>query len=109
MIIRTHNRLWLAYCQVHNLMPDHKREEYTEYIIWCNKMSRTYKATCPGNVAGGRILDIDKYLEWVEWKSNREDGESTECDKCSRFFARFRCNAPDECDCPKCQGMCECE
>jgi len=30
------------------------------------------------------------------------------CDFCKRFFARFRCNKPDECDCPKCQGMCEC-
>lgn len=31
------------------------------------------------------------------------------CRFCEKFFARFRCNAPDECDCPKCQGMCECE
>lgn len=31
------------------------------------------------------------------------------CTKCSEFFERFRCNAPDECDCPKCQGLCECD
>ena len=30
------------------------------------------------------------------------------CVKCEQFFARFKCNAPDECDCPKCQGMCSC-
>ena len=30
------------------------------------------------------------------------------CTKCERFFAQFKCNAPDECDCPKCQGMCGC-
>jgi hypothetical protein len=32
-----------------------------------------------------------------------------ECDYCKRFFARYRCNKPDECDCPKCQGYCECK
>lgn len=31
------------------------------------------------------------------------------CDRCRRFFARYRCNAPGECDCPRCQGMCGCE
>jgi hypothetical protein len=31
------------------------------------------------------------------------------CRFCKEFFAQFRCNAPDECDCPKCQGYCECE
>lgn len=31
------------------------------------------------------------------------------CSKCRRFFARYRCNAPGECDCPRCQGMCSCE
>lgn len=30
------------------------------------------------------------------------------CDLCQRFFQQFRCNAPEECDCPKCQGMCVC-
>lgn len=30
------------------------------------------------------------------------------CDKCKSFFSRFKCNSPDECDCPVCQGMCEC-
>lgn len=30
------------------------------------------------------------------------------CDPCSRFFARFRCNTPGECDCPRCQGLCRC-
>ncbi len=31
-----------------------------------------------------------------------------ECDYCARFFDRFRCNKPDNCDCPKCQGYCYC-
>jgi DNA (cytosine-5)-methyltransferase 1 len=30
------------------------------------------------------------------------------CEKCRNFFSLYRCNAPDECDCPHCQGMCEC-
>jgi hypothetical protein len=30
------------------------------------------------------------------------------CKLCEKFFARYRCNKPDECDCPKCQGMCTC-
>lgn len=32
------------------------------------------------------------------------------CDSCRQFFARFRCSAAShgECDCPKCQGYCEC-
>jgi hypothetical protein len=30
------------------------------------------------------------------------------CRYCARFFARFRCNKPLECDCPPCQGYCEC-
>lgn len=30
------------------------------------------------------------------------------CAKCVKFAARFRCNKPDECDCPKCQGFCTC-
>jgi predicted HAD superfamily Cof-like phosphohydrolase len=31
-----------------------------------------------------------------------------ECKYCEAFFTRYRCNAPDECDCPKCQGFCAC-
>jgi hypothetical protein len=30
------------------------------------------------------------------------------CKQCEKFFERFRCNAPCECDCPKCSGLCEC-
>jgi hypothetical protein len=32
----------------------------------------------------------------------------TTCALCARFSAKYRCNAPDECDCPKCQGLCTC-
>ena len=34
-----------------------------------------------------------------------------QCESCERFFSRFQCGkaAYLECDCPKCQGMCECE
>lgn len=30
------------------------------------------------------------------------------CKHCETFFASHRCNKPEECDCPKCQGICEC-
>lgn len=35
---------------------------------------------------------------------------TTTCCHCRRFFAQFRCAAAThgECDCPKCQGYCEC-
>lgn len=35
-------------------------------------------------------------------------GARVTCPKCVEFFAVYRCNSPDECDCPKCQGLCEC-
>lgn len=31
------------------------------------------------------------------------------CNRCAAFLERFRCNSPDECDCPRCQGLCECD
>lgn len=31
------------------------------------------------------------------------------CRHCRKFFSSYRCNAPDECDCPRCQGFCECD
>lgn len=30
------------------------------------------------------------------------------CKKCEAFFSLFRCNSPNDCDCPRCQGYCEC-
>jgi hypothetical protein len=30
------------------------------------------------------------------------------CKYCRAFFLRFRCNKPQECDCPRCQGYCRC-
>lgn len=30
------------------------------------------------------------------------------CKWCREYFKRFRCNAPNECDCPECQGYCQC-
>lgn len=30
------------------------------------------------------------------------------CGYCREFRSKYRCNAPDECDCPKCSGLCEC-
>lgn len=32
-----------------------------------------------------------------------------QCQYCEDFFSRYRCNQPDECDCPKCQGFCKCK
>jgi len=32
------------------------------------------------------------------------------CQHCNKFFARYRCGAATgECDCPKCQGYCDCK
>ncbi len=28
---------------------------------------------------------------------------------CDKFFASFKCNKPEDCDCPRCQGYCECK
>lgn len=43
------------------------------------------------------------------FKPKRPRGTSRSvCIQCQSFFERFRCNSPDECDCPKCQGTCEC-
>lgn len=39
------------------------------------------------------------------------DNGDRRCEYCRAFFARFSCAAdrpPHECDCPKCQGYCEC-
>ncbi len=35
---------------------------------------------------------------------------SRRCEYCERFFARYQCAMSThlECDCPKCQGYCEC-
>jgi hypothetical protein len=30
------------------------------------------------------------------------------CKACEDFFRYRRCNKPDECDCPRCQGGCTC-
>lgn len=30
------------------------------------------------------------------------------CTKCEEFLSKYSCNSPDECDCPKCQGLCDC-
>lgn len=33
------------------------------------------------------------------------------CSACRKFFTRYRCSAAThgECDCPRCQGYCNCE
>lgn len=42
----------------------------------------------------------------MDKKAKEKDAET--CPKCVKFFARFRCDAPGECDCPVCQGTCTC-
>lgn len=32
----------------------------------------------------------------------------TPCRYCEQFFEQYKHNPDGECDCPKCQGMCEC-
>jgi len=38
------------------------------------------------------------------------DKRDKRCRRCREFFARYRCAAEThgECDCPKCQGNCQC-
>jgi hypothetical protein len=32
------------------------------------------------------------------------------CKLCARFFKKYQCSAfLGECDCPECQGLCECD
>lgn len=31
------------------------------------------------------------------------------CGRCRSFFSKFRCNSPEECDCPRCQELCICD
>ena len=52
--------------------------------------------------------DYPEYDDWAAHQLMLEQEEQERCDYCKRFFAMYRCNAPDECDCPKCQGYCEC-
>ena len=43
-------------------------------------------------------------------KAAPEPEEAPRCKACTEFFARFSCGKAVhlECDCPKCQGYCEC-
>lgn len=36
-------------------------------------------------------------------------GRMDRCKLCEEFFCKYRCNSPEECDCPKCSGLCSCE
>lgn len=42
--------------------------------------------------------------------SDEEMFKPVQCRFCTKFFAQYSCakNWVGECDCPKCQGMCEC-
>lgn len=65
---------------------------------------RFYEAVMP------RIATaLERIATALEKVTKGEEEEAIRCDPCREFFVRFRCNAPLECDCPKCQGLCECE
>lgn len=60
-------------------------------------------------------VEIDDYARRVlakHWPNvRRHDDVRTfppKCEQCVSFFEEFRCNSPDECDCPECQGLCRC-
>ncbi|MBK7822954.1 MAG: hypothetical protein IPJ61_18390 [Tessaracoccus sp.] len=53
-------------------------------------------------------LSEAKWVDALLAKAAREPERVPQCEKCSAFFSRFSCNAPDECDCPRCQVYCEC-
>jgi len=46
----------------------------------------------------------------IEMEALRAALDGDKCAHCAKFFAAFRCSAAShgECDCPKCQGFCEC-
>lgn len=61
-------------------------------------------------------VEIDPYCKRVlakHWPNVRRWDDvrtfAKTCKACEEFFDRFRCNSPDECDCPKCSGLCECD
>ncbi len=63
-----------------------------------------------------RLVELHKALD--EWLSQGnflprqwDKKEKEQCIMCKKFFVEysFRCNKPEECDCPKCQGFCECD
>lgn len=45
----------------------------------------------------------------LDLNPNCEVEEKKLCKWCEEFFSKYRCNKPEECDCPKCQGLCECK
>lgn len=59
-------------------------------------------------------LPLDKLRKRILecFRENRlvgdENDATARCEQCQDFFALYRCNAPGECDCPKCQGYCKC-
>ena len=62
-------------------------------------------------IAAAQIDECNKYLAtrpdgvWANTVILRNGGQ---CEPCARFFSRYACNQPLECDCPQCQGYCEC-
>jgi hypothetical protein len=54
------------------------------------------------------LTDAAIYQAMVAAAPPAPSAEPVQCAKCNAFFARYRCNKPQECDCPKCQGYCDC-
>lgn len=54
------------------------------------------------------LKPVRPYSNVEFWKDGKQIGP---CGPCKRFFKEFVCSAMThmECDCPKCQGYCECE
>ncbi len=52
----------------------------------------------------------DKYIQAFSRAARPLPAADQRCRACEQFFARFQCGAAvyGECDCPKCQGYCEC-
>lgn len=49
--------------------------------------------------------EADVEQESVPYTPVRPDRK---CGFCKEYFQHSGCNAPNECDCPRCQGYCEC-
>ena len=54
-------------------------------------------------------LVLSSYKNYENNKLKEVKDKDDKCPMCRDFFSKYRCNSPEECDCPKCQGLCECE
>lgn len=58
------------------------------------------------------LITVMEHCEGKGWRSDHIAAlirKTLRCKYCRDFYTNFRCNCPDECDCPKNLGYCECK